>query len=188
MRIKKTRKPAPAPSVRIAPNQHGNWHGYFGKHKVAYFAETSSATQEQNAMEWRDMVKRSLDGIHDTFVDMSAMWAKREARNPGFVRLSRALRSEVVYKLSVLQDSPEVQEGYLLTQSEVDRLIETVPRGSIKGWHIPYWAVVAVKEEMKDAAKQLRRNADECLTNADRKGAARENKLAREMEALVKAL
>lgn len=56
-------------------------------------------------------------------------------------------RDEVQHKMSVLADTPELQEDYNLTPEQMETLMASIPWTAFE-WIIPDFAIEAVKGEM----------------------------------------
>lgn len=65
------------------------------------------------------------------------------------VKLTKRVADDVLYKLGILAETPELQEDYGLTQEQADDLESSVPRRGGQ-WTIPEWAVEAVQGELED--------------------------------------
>ena len=67
---------------------------------------------------------------------------------------------EVLHKMSVLADEPDLQECYGLTQGQATTLRDSVPpNGGV--WSVPGWGVAAVRDEMDDHCAILLNIADD---------------------------
>jgi hypothetical protein len=63
------------------------------------------------------------------------------------ITLTKLEREEVQHKMSVLGDTPELQEDYNLTPELMKTLIASIPCSAFE-WTIPDFAIEAVKGEM----------------------------------------
>jgi len=71
---------------------------------------------------------------------------------------------EVLHKLSVLADEPDLQECYGLTQGQATTLLDSVPHsGGV--WSVPDWAIAAVRDEMDDHCIILLNIADDARSS-----------------------
>lgn len=96
-------------------------------------------------------------------------------------RITREDASEISHKLSVLCDTPDLQDDYELTHEQCTELEQSVRAGD---WTVPAWGVRAVCEEMKDAALILRDQARELRRNLMHSEAASATAQARRFERL----
>jgi hypothetical protein len=87
------------------------------------------------------------------------------------IALTKSDAEEVLHKLSVLADDPDLHEGYGLTKDQADALVRSVPRAGGE-WEIPEHAVAAVRGELLDHCQVLLDQAQdarsELLTNQAR--------------------
>lgn len=102
------------------------------------------------------------------------------------IKLTKNDAQEVLHKLGVLCDTPDLQDDYRLTQAEVDRLYATVPsNGGL--WTVPEWGVEAVRGELADHAVVLRDIAHDAFKGGAVGESLRINKQAKKFEEMVAA-
>lgn len=72
------------------------------------------------------------------------------------IKLTHDEAQEVLHKMTILCDDPDLQESYGITQEQADRIWNSIPH--IKGgeWDVPTWAENVVTGEMQDHVKILR--------------------------------
>lgn len=84
------------------------------------------------------------------------------------VKLTADDAQEVLHKMCILDDEPELQETYGLTQEQADELYRSIPH---KGgeWEVPEWAIEAVRGEMDNhvdilgsASRAAMQGGDQC--------------------------
>lgn len=70
------------------------------------------------------------------------------------VKLTQEDAQEVMHKIGVLADSPDLCEDYGLTEAQASALCDSVPH---KGgeWEVPEWAQAAVRGEMANHCEVL---------------------------------
>lgn len=76
------------------------------------------------------------------------------------VNLTHNDAQEVLHKLGVMADEPELAEGYGLTIEQAIILRDSVPDNG-GGWAIPDWGLPAVSGEILDHCELLRQQAYE---------------------------
>ncbi len=88
---------------------------------------------------------------------------------------------EVMHKIGILDDEPELQEGYGLTQAQATELFKSIPH---KGgeWEVPEWAIKAVCGEMENHAEILRNIAANAFNDREVGQSLRINKQAKKFE------
>jgi len=97
------------------------------------------------------------------------------------MKLTKNDAEEVIHKLSVLTDSPDLIEDYGLTQERADALRDSVPRNGGE-WTIATEFVDVVRGEMQDHALVLRHMAYDARHDREFGQALRLNKLATRFE------
>ncbi len=91
---------------------------------------------------------------------------------------------EVLHKMSVLADTPDLQEDYEITQIQADELRDSIPVNGGE-WNIPDWAVKCVREEMENAVEILRNGpAHDARQNNEHGQALRICKQAKRLESI----
>jgi len=75
-------------------------------------------------------------------------------------KLNSSDSQEVLHKLTILRNEPDLLGGYGLTVAQIDELLASIPR---KGgnWSVPAWAKNAVNGEMQDHTVVLYNMADD---------------------------
>jgi hypothetical protein len=97
------------------------------------------------------------------------------------VNLTKEDAQEIIHKLGVLFDTPELYEEYGLTEEQINILLKSVPL--IGGyWNIPEWGLNAVKGEMEDHINVLRDIARDAYNSDQRGQSLRINKQAMRLE------
>lgn len=86
------------------------------------------------------------------------------------MKLTKREAQEVLHKLCILADEPELQESYVINQKQADELLKSLPvDGGL--WAIPDYGLQAVVGEMENACEILRDMANDQFAN-DRAGQA----------------
>jgi hypothetical protein len=86
------------------------------------------------------------------------------------VKLTKEDAIEILHKIQILSEEPDLQLDYGLTQEQVINLLDSIPpNGGI--WSLPPEFLPAVKGEMTDHIQVLRDIAKDAY-NADEKGQA----------------
>ena len=95
--------------------------------------------------------------------------------------LTREDAQEVMHKLTILLNEPDLQADYGVTREQVEVLFKSIPRGGGQ-WQVPDEMVPAVRGEMQDHIVVLRDIATDAF-NANKRGEAlRINKQAQRFE------
>jgi hypothetical protein len=91
---------------------------------------------------------------------------------------------EVLHKLTILADEPELQEEYKLTQGQAEWLRDSVPHVKGGEWQVPedFWSVVL--GEMENHCENLRNIAESARKNNARGECLRIHKQAARLEKL----
>jgi len=71
------------------------------------------------------------------------------------INLTAMDAEEVLHKVCVLCDTPDLQEDYRITQQQADTLADSIPRNGGE-WAVPEWATEVVRGELADHALVLR--------------------------------
>lgn len=101
-------------------------------------------------------------------------------------KLTRDDAQEVLHKMSVLSDTPDLQEDYGITQAQADELRDSVPANG-GDWAVPDWAIKCVREEMENAAEVMRNGpAYDAYQNNERGQALRIFKQAKRLESIFR--
>lgn len=95
--------------------------------------------------------------------------------------LTREDAQEVLHKMSVLADTPDLYEDYELTHTEAEALRDSVPQNG-GTWDVPLMALKCVCEEMQDHVVVLRDIASDAHRNREAGQALRINKQAKRFE------
>ena len=74
---------------------------------------------------------------------------------PVRIKLTKNDAEEIMHKIGVLCDTPDLQESYGMTQLAANHLFDSIPRNGGE-WVVEAWAIEAVKGEMQDHAKVMR--------------------------------
>lgn len=104
------------------------------------------------------------------------------------MKLTKKQAQEVLHKLGILANEPDLQDDYGLTQSQATELLKSVPH---KGgeWSVPDWARDAVRGELENAAHVCRSGlADWAKSSGDVGGMLAEHRLANQLEKLAEAI
>jgi len=97
-------------------------------------------------------------------------------------KLTKNDAQEVLHKLWVLHDTPDLQESYNLTQKHARALIDSLPvNGGIWDVDAP-WALTAVRAEMLNHVQVLRDQANDARSGNEVGQALRIDKLATRFE------
>jgi hypothetical protein len=98
------------------------------------------------------------------------------------IKLTYDDAQEVLHKLCVLCDTPDLHESYGLTQEQANALCATVPHVKGGEWVVPEWAIEVVKGEMQDHAKILRACAEAAFSEREVGQSLRTHKQAKKFE------
>ena len=95
--------------------------------------------------------------------------------------LTREDVQEVMHKLTILLNEPDLQADYGVTREQVNALLQSIPRGGGQ-WQVADEMLPAIRGEMQDHIVVLRDIATDAF-NANRRGEAlRINKQAQRFE------
>lgn len=100
--------------------------------------------------------------------------------NPAAIKLSKEDATEILHKINVLADTPDLQDDYEFTQEQADQLLAGVPRNGGE-WNIPAFAIPAVIGELVNLA-EITRGIAKDARGAEPAQAARMNKQAKRFE------
>lgn len=81
-------------------------------------------------------------------------------------KLTKLDAEEVGHKLAVLADTPELAEGYDLTQEQADALRQSVPPFG-GDWTIPAFGIEAVRGELRDHIEVLRDQSNDARSGGE---------------------
>jgi|ERR1035441_2225486 hypothetical protein len=99
----------------------------------------------------------------------------------GVFPLTREDVQEVMHKLTILVNEPDLQMDYGVTRKQVEALLQSIPRGGGQ-WQVSDEMLPALKGEMQDHIVVLRDIATDAF-NANKRGQAlRINKQAQRLE------
>ena len=84
------------------------------------------------------------------------------------VQLTKEDAQEILHKLGIVEDEPDLQEDYGISQEQANLLVNSIPHNGGE-WVIPEWAKNCVKGEMEDHILVLRDIAVDAL-NGNQKG------------------
>jgi len=102
------------------------------------------------------------------------------------LRLTKNDAQEVLHKLGVLADEPELQEEYGLTQPKTDALLASVPTNGGEWTIAGELELAAVRGEMQDHALVLHDIADDARAANDKMESRRIRQQARRFEKAFK--
>lgn len=97
------------------------------------------------------------------------------------VRLTKDEAQEVMHKLGVLFDTPDLQEDYAITSEQAGALLDSVPRNG-GDWEIPPWGLHAVRGEIADHCTVLRHISSDARSGGEVGQALRIAKQAKSLE------
>jgi hypothetical protein len=95
--------------------------------------------------------------------------------------LTKEDAQEVLYKMSILANEPDLQEDYGITQPQVEELIRNIPRNGGQ-WQVSDEMLGAIKGEMADHIEVLRDIARDAFNANERGQSLRINKQAQRFE------
>lgn len=107
----------------------------------------------------------------------------RQATNEVIVRLTKEDAQEILHKIGILNDSPDLQSDYGISQEQSNLLLNTIPHNG-GNWNIPDWAIPAVKGEIEDHITVLRDIAQDAYNGGQTGQSLRINKQAKRLEIL----
>lgn len=97
------------------------------------------------------------------------------------VKLTANDAQEVMHKLSVLQDNPDMLEEYGKKTMDINQLVDAIPQGG-GNWKIPHSMLDLVSGEMQDHVRVLRDIANDAYRNREQGQALSINKQAKKFE------
>lgn len=95
--------------------------------------------------------------------------------------LTKEDAQEVLHKMSILANEPDLQEEYGITKPQVEMVIQSIPRAGGQ-WQVPDEMIHAIKGEMADHIEVLRDIARDAFNSNERGQALRINKQAQRFE------
>lgn len=100
------------------------------------------------------------------------------------IKLTKDDAQEILHKLGVLDDTPDLQSDYGITQEQSHLLLNTIPYNGGE-WNIPDWAIPAVKGEITDHVLVLRDIAQDARNGGEVGQALAINRQANRLESLI---
>lgn len=107
----------------------------------------------------------------------------RQSINEIIVRLTKEDAQEILHKIGILNDNPDLQSDYGISQEQSNLLLNTIPHNG-GDWNIPDWAISAVKGEIEDHIIVLRDIAQDAYNGGQTGQSLRINKQAKRLEIL----
>lgn len=99
------------------------------------------------------------------------------------IKLTRDDAQEVLHKLTVMVETPDLYYSYSLCEEQAVALANSVPQDGGE-WTVPEWAVEAVKGEMQNHAEILKACADAARAGGDVGQSLRIYKQAKKFETI----
>jgi 2'-5' RNA ligase len=129
-------------------------------------------------------IKESRKQLDTNSPEIKDKWLKmKQSLSEITVKLTKEDAQEVLHKIVILNDNPDLQSDYGISQDQSNLLLNTIPHNG-GDWNIPDWAVPAVKGEIENHITVLRDIAQDAYNGGQTGQSLRINKQAKRLEML----